>query len=117
MFCTQCGSKSSGGNFCGNCGAKFTQTLNQDSLQLQEFIIKAKHDFPNGFQDYVEQNGDKTNWWVKHYKSNNLVEEINGYRFDHLEMAKMSQWDNEKWWTFMGYVDFEFHQSYPNSKS
>jgi hypothetical protein len=81
-------------------------------MELNDYISKAKQDFPNGFSDYIKEHGDKTEWWFQFYKRNNLVEQINGYTFDYSEMAMMSHWDNEKWWTFMGNVDYDFDKEY-----
>ena len=54
-------------------------------MELNDYISKAKQDFPNGFSDYIKEHGDKTEWWFQFYKRNNLVEQVNGYTFDYSE--------------------------------
>ncbi len=81
-------------------------------MELNEYINKVRQEFPNGFSDYVKEHGDNTEWWFQHYKSGNLVEQVNEYTFDYSEMAMMSNWENEKWWAFMGNVEYEFNQEY-----
>jgi flavorubredoxin len=81
-------------------------------MELNDYINQAQQRYPNGYADYYKENGDETDYWFNEYKENNRSYEANGYLFNYEEMAMMDTWSNEKFWTFVANIDYNFNKQF-----
>lgn len=80
-------------------------------MNLEEHINKARLDYPNGYSDYIAKYPTDTIELWKGIYEDGKVDEVNGYKFDFKEMSYMRRWNKEKFWAFMGSVEFNIERN------
>jgi hypothetical protein len=83
-------------------------------MTLEEYIQKAREEYPNGYSDYLINDPEGTpDAWVSIWYPES-VKVYNGYRYDRSEMSIIDLWELEKFHTFIGGSDYEFEQHKTN---
>ena len=79
-------------------------------MELYEYMKKAELDYPNGYADYIAKNPDDTPeaWELNLEMCNNREMVVNKFWIIKT-FADMAEWDNNKLWTFLGWIDYEFN--------
>jgi len=78
-------------------------------MELKDYVEVAKSKYPNGYSDYIAANpADTIESWYQLYKSMNISKVVEDTTFDINEIALMDKWSNEKFWLFLGDINYQF---------
>lgn len=81
-------------------------------MELKDYVEVAKGKYPNGYSDYIVANPDDTiESWYQLYKSMNISKVVGDTTFDINEIALMDKWPNEKFWLFVGDINYQFEST------
>lgn len=80
-------------------------------MRIEAYITQAKEDYPSGYSDYISKYPNETpDRWAMSYEDGR-VETVKGYSFEVKDILEMDKWDNDRFWTFMGFVDYNYYNN------